>query len=47
MTYVYTPSHKIEISKIHSPSVINYLIPNFQKQVSLLRNKHIEKLLGI
>ena len=31
MTYVYTPSHKIEISKIHSPSVINYLILNFQK----------------
>ena len=31
MTYVYTPSHKIEISKIHSPSVINYLILKFQK----------------
>ena len=31
MTYVYTPSHKIEISKIHSPSVINYLILNLQK----------------
>ena len=47
MTWVYTPSRKIKISLIHSLSVLHNLIIDFQKWGCSLRNKHMNKFLGI